>query len=398
MEKSASPASAPVIVGRPDIPADQDMACFNRLHYAIPFAATADPGQAIVFQTRDCIDGQMTFGAPVEQMAGLNLGRVHPMTGPVEIRGAEPGDAIAITIDAIEPAPHGVTMIAPGFSFLRDLFVAPAVVHWRLEKDFAVSDSLPGIRVPIRPFPGSMGVLPDAALVADALSREAELRDAGGIVMLPDPDNALPHALFGAGSRFESEGLRTIPPREFGGNMDTSLLAPGSTLVVPVSVPGAGVWCGDVHFAQGDGEVCGSAIEIAARVHIRCEVRKGEGRGLAGPVVEGFRPAAARRPVYATMGFPTKQAGELPPHLDYVNDPRLRKLRNLSEDVTLAARNALLNLIDWLCGQRGLSRDHAYILCSAAADLRIAQVVDSPNVMVTAEIPLDIFHGAGGAK
>ncbi len=381
----------PLLIRRVGEKAAEDPSCFNRLHPQIPFAGTASSGQIITFETRDCIDGQMPYGAPADRLAGLDMGQVHPMTGPVEIVGAEPGDALAVTFVDIEPAATGITMVAPGFGFLTDLFHEMAVMHWHLNRDFATVARLPGLRVPMAAFPGSIGVLPGTNLLKDILQREAELAAAGGIVMLPDPQSAVPAHLFGSGGPYRHEALRTIPPREFGGNMDIRALTVGSTLLLPVFTPGAGLWCGDVHYAQGDGEVCGSAIEMAARVTVRCEVRKDAGKAMSGPAIEVRQANQAKRESYAVTGIPVKPSGYVPPHLAYLQSDKVAALANLSEDIGLAARNALIGLIDWMVDRYGLERVDAYMIASAAADLRIAQVVDAPNCLVTAEIPLDIF-------
>ncbi|HJQ16000.1 MAG TPA: acetamidase/formamidase family protein [Allosphingosinicella sp.] len=379
-------------IRRREGPGSTDPTCFNRLHHALPCVDTAKPGDLVVFETRDCIDGQIPYGGGPELVPNVDLGLVHPMTGPVAIEGAEPGDVLAVTIVDIEPAETGITLIVPGFCFLRDVFDQPAVMHWRLTRDHATVDRLPGIKVPNSAFPGSIGVLPGPREVADALSRERALAEAGGVVMLPDPHGALPAHLFGDQGAYRDEALRTIPPREFGGNMDVRTLTVGSTLLVPVFVPGAGLWCGDVHFAQGDGEVCGSAIEMAARVTVRCEVRKGAGQFLRAPAVEGRRAAREVHETYAATGIPLKREGEVPPHLEYLSSPKLAALANLSEDLGLAARNALLDVIDWMSSRYALSRADAYMIASVAVDLRIAQVVDAPNCLVTAEVPLSIFE------
>jgi formamidase len=178
-----------------------------------------------------------------------------------------------------------------------------------------------------------------------------------------------------------SEALRTIPPRETGGNFDIKQLTAGSTLLLPVYVPGALFSAGDGHFAQGDGESCGTAVEMGATLTVRFGLRKGLAarRRIQRPQYERNdyfadpRFAVPRR-FFATTGMPIT-------HDD----------RNESENVTLAAQDALLNMIDHLVAERGYSREQAYVLTSVAVDLRISELVDVPNVVVSAFLPLEIF-------
>ena len=163
-----------------------------------------------------------------------------------------------------------------------------------------------------------------------------------------------------------ADGLRTIPPRETGGNLDIRWLVAGSTLTLPVHVAGALFSAGDVHFAQGDGEVCGTGIEVAAEVTLRFGIRAG--RAPRFPTYT--TPAGPARERFATTGISEDSA----------------------MDLTAAARAALLAMIDWLESEHGLSREAAYCLCSASVDLHLSQVVDVPYPLVSALCPLDIFE------
>jgi len=177
-----------------------------------------------------------------------------------------------------------------------------------------------------------------------------------------------------------SEGLRTIPPRENCGNADVKQLTKGSKLFVPVAVDGALYSVGDGHYAQGDSECCGTAIEMGATAVVRFRIHRGEAarRKIVWPrfAHPGFFQApehAMPRNFIATMGMPITDDG-----------------RNENCDITLAARNAVINMID-LLGERGWTREQAYVLCSVAVDLRVSNVVDVPNVTVSALLPEDIF-------
>ena len=180
--------------------------------------------------------------------------------------------------------------------------------------------------------------------------------------------------------RLAAEGLRTIPPREQAGNVDIKQLGQGAVLLIPVDTPGALFSAGDAHFAQGDCETCGTAIEMSSTLRVRFSLRKGEAaekniRDLRYTREDYYLPPefAAPRKFFATTGISVTRDGV-----------------NHSEDITLAARNALLNMIDHL-GERGWTRQQAYAICSVAVNLKISQLVNAPNMLVSAFLPEDIF-------
>ena len=177
------------------------------------------------------------------------------------------------------------------------------------------------------------------------------------------------------------EGLRTIPPRENCGNVDVKQLTKGSKLFVPVAVEGALYSVGDGHYAQGDSECCGTAIEMGATAVVRFRIHRqlAKEKNIVWPRFSHpgfFQPPEIGMPrnFIATMGMPITPEG-----------------RNESCDLGLAARNAVLEMIK-LLGERGWSREQAYVLCSVAVDLRVSNVVDAPNVTVSALLPEDIFR------
>jgi len=137
-----------------------DPKCHNRWHWAIPPVAHADPGDVLVYETRDALDSPFTEESTPADVAGANLNVVHPLTGPVYINGAERGDVLAITLIDIEPASFGYTVIVPGFGFLRDLYPEPHIVRWNLDRVAATSIDMPGIHVPFAGFMGTVGVAP----------------------------------------------------------------------------------------------------------------------------------------------------------------------------------------------------------------------------------------------
>jgi formamidase len=371
-----------------------DPNCFNRYHPDIPPVARAQPGDFIVFHTRDALDADLTLDSNADDLAALDLNLVHPITGPVHIEGGEPGDVLAVTLVDIEPDQYGYTVIVPGFGFLRDMFTEPFLVNWQLSRTEAVSDQMPGVRVPYEAFMGSVGVLPGQSEVEAWLAREAELAAAGGVALPPQPVGALPSDVCGPDGAASDQCLRTIPPRENGGNMDVQQMQVGTTLLLPCFIEGCGLFVGDVHFAQGDGEVSGTAIEMGAVVTVTTELRKGEGSVIRGPEVEGGSQIRDIEPTrfYQTIGLPLKAAGEVPVQHAYLDGDKIGNLTNLSEDLTLAARDALVKMIDYIVREHGLTREQAYILASVAVDLRVGQVVDVPNYVVTAVLKEDVFE------
>jgi formamidase len=348
----------------------------NRWHPDIPPILDVEPGEEVVLETRDASDTQIRPGMTVADLGGLDTKVAHPLTGPVYINGAKPGDLLEIEYLDITPQPHGWTRNRPGAGFLRDLFPDPYLVHWEMKDGWAASAQLPGVRIPDGSFMGTAGIAPSREQLEEWTRREAELVQRGGTAYPPDPEDAIP-----SGGPIAAAGLRTMPPRENCGNVDAKQLTKGSRLLIPVNVEGALYSVGDGHFAQGDGEVCVTAIEMGATAAVRFIVRQGEAarHGIRWPrfAHPGYFAApqwAAPRNFIATMGMPVRDDGT-----------------QEGEDLTLAARNALINMID-LLRERGWTREQAYIICSVAVDLRISNVVDLPNVTVSAFLPEDIFQ------
>ena len=347
----------------------------NRWHPDIEPVLHVDPGDSVVIETLDAMDLQLTEDSTSDDVATSNLNRVHPLTGPVHVNGAEPGDLLEVHIDKIEPARFGFTAQIPGFGFLRDLFPEPFLVRWRMAEGFASSPDLPGVQIADRSFMGVMGVAPSHNLLETMTERERLLLGRGGAVHPPEPNDAIP-----MNPLIAAEGLRTTPPRETGGNLDVKGLRRGTIAFLPVSVPGALFSCGDAHFAQGDGEVCGTAIEMQAVLHCRFYLRKGEAarRSLTAVsyLMDDSASFAARGKFFATTGICVDENGT-----------------NYSEDASLSARNAVRNMIEHLMEERGYSAQQAYAICSVAVDLRLSEVVDVPNFVASALLPEDIFVG-----
>jgi acetamidase/formamidase len=270
----------------------------------------------------DAAGGQLTADSTVEDLGRLDLDKVDQVNGPIAVVGAEPGDTLQIDLLEFEPADWGWTASIPGFGLLADQFADPYLKITKVPRPGERAEFLPGVRVPIAPFCGEIGVAP-------------------------------------------IDGPRsTIPPDLHGGNMDTRHLTAGATLFLPVFHEGARLSMGDGHAAQGDGEVCGTAIETPMRALVRLTVRKD--LHVTGPeFLTADAPPVASGRRYATDG--------------------------VGPDLNEAARDAVKRMIDWLGREHGIAPIDAYLLTSVAIDLRISEIVDMPNVVVTAHCPLSIF-------
>lgn len=388
-------AAADVIIGGTGSRCSEDPACINRLHPDIPMVARVAAGERIVFIGRDAsdlhLDPDEYSSAPDSPREGLGI--VHPLTGPVYIEGALPGDVLAVTIVAFKPGTVGWTYASPGGFGGDQVGTGQRFIVWRLNESYAESDALPGIRIPNASFPGVITTMPGPAELETMLGREQQLADSGGAVLMPDPHLAEPSSLCGPEGSKPQECLRTIPPREHGGNMDIRYISTGATVYLPCFVEGCGLALGDFHYAQGDGEVSGTAIEMDGEITVTTRIVK-DGPDLShGPHYEGpvSLLAIPSTRFYATTGFPLKRAGDVPRDIAYLASSKVADLTNLSKDVNLAAVNALVSMIDYIVDEYGYDRTQAYLIASVAVDLRIGQLVDVPNVGVTAILPLDIF-------
>jgi len=293
---------------------------------SIPPIATIQSGEVVSFDLLDASCGQITRESIVEAIGALDFSRVDQVNGPIYVEGAVPGDTLEVEFLDLQPANWGWTAIIPGFGLLADEFPEPALKIWHLEGGAdGWAEFAPGIRLPLAPFCGEIGLAPG-----------------------------------------KPGALSTIPPYRHGGNMDTKHLTKGARLYLPVEAPGALYSMGDGHAAQGDGEVCGTAIETPMRATVRLTVHKdiqvSEPQFLtAGPLAQRTNTA----PYYATDG--------------------------IGPDLMEAARNAIRHMLDYLQRTHGLSRPDAYTLCSVSVDLKLCEVVDAPNWVVSAFLPQSIF-------
>ena len=336
----------------------------NRWHPGLAPVAAIDAGEEVTFEIRDSRDRELTRDSDHRDLLHTPA-LAHPLTGPLEIRGAEPGDVLELEVLGYETDDFAWTAIWPGSGFLGDQFDRPFLAKWELAGGVARSEQLPGVAVPACVHAGTIGVAPSAELFERALARERGLAERGGSAAnLPDAELAWPLEV--------AEGLRTYPPRENGGNMDIRDLGPGARLWLPVHVPGALLSVGDLHFAQGDGEVCIAAIETGGSGTFRASLRS-EGWRPSFPCYEA--PPRPPRAMFATTGIPLADDGS-----------------QGDLDLNLATRRALLELLAWLGHEHGLEREPAYVLMSVAAELRISELVDAPNALVSAALPLEVFE------
>ena len=175
---------------------DQPHTGHNRWHPDIPPLLAVEPGEEVVLETRDASDCQIQPQMTVADLVTLDAKVAHPLTGPVYIKGAKPGDLLEIEYLDIVPQPHGWTRNRPGAGFLRDVFTEPYLVHWDIKDGWATSPQIPGVRIPNGSFMGTAGIAPSHAQVEAWTRREAALVGRGGIAFLPDPQDAVqPRAL-----------------------------------------------------------------------------------------------------------------------------------------------------------------------------------------------------------
>ena len=311
----------------------------------LPPRLTLEAGDTCVFETREPSQGGVArdiSGAPPPFDGDLELATLiataatlppatgpgtelggHALTGPVFIRGAEPGDTLLVEVVEVVTGAWGWTACGPGHGLLGDELEVWMLHVWDLRSGDAAIFA-PGIRVPMAPFCGVMGVAPA-----------------------------------------EPGRHPTAPPRRVGGNLDVRQLTAGATLFLPVEVPGALFSVGDVHAAQGDGEVAGTGIETDATVTLRFGLRKGQ--AVPNPQFTTNQVTSVDGPWFVATGH--------------------------QADVYAAAREALHGVLAHLEAEHGLDRAQACIVASACVDLRISQLVNDGIITVSACLPLSIFEG-----
>ena len=290
-------------------------------------ALEVESGDAVHLRVRDASDEQITADSGVEDVLKLDFSHVNPVSGPVLVKGAAPGDTLAVELLEFRPQRWGWTAIIPGFGLLAEEYADPWLRISEVDGAAGRVRFSERVSLPYRPFPGTLGVAPA-----------------------------------------EPGAHSIVPPSRYGGNMDTKHLNPGTTLYLPVGVEGALFSLGDTHAAQGDCEVCGTAIETAMDVVLRLTVRKD---------------------VHVDAPQYDLPAGLVSAH----EQSSYHVCTGVGPDLMDATRDAVRATIAWLGDAHGLDREEAYAVVSVACDLRIHEVVDAPNWVVGCFVPESIFEG-----
>ncbi len=279
----------------------------DTVHYDIPMA-----GAGQVAQDSEFADTRFDFET------------LYNLAGPLAIEGARPGNTLEVEILHLQPGPWGWTTILPELGLLPDDFPDGYLRTFDLTQGDSAT-LVDGVEIPIVPFFGTMGNAPDV------------------------PGVHLP-----------------FPPHAGGGNVDCRHLTPGATLWLPVLCDTALFSVGDPHAAQGDGEVCVSAIECSMQASLRFTLRREAIPAPSFRVPGGLTPRTDAGGYHGTMG--------------------------IADDLMDGARAAVRAMIDWLANDHGLSREDAYILCSLAGDLKIHEIVDAGMWNVGMTMPLSVFR------
>jgi len=292
-------------------------------------ALEVESGEAVRLQVREASDGQLGETSNLDDVTKLDFSHVNPVSGPVFIKGAQPGDVLEVELLAFRPEQWGWTAIIPGFGLLSDEFPDPWLRISQVDPELGRVRFSEQVTLPFRPFPGTLGVAP------------------------PEPG---PHSI--------------VPPSRWGGNVDTKYLSPGARLYLPVGVEGALFSLGDTHAAQGDGEVCGTAVETAMEVDVRLSIR---------------RDMRLDAPQFSLPPTPVAAGEQTAYHV----------CTGVGPDLFEAVKDAVRAMITHLGDRYGLDRQEAYALTSVACDLRIHEIVDAPNWVVGCFLPNSIFDPCG---
>jgi acetamidase/formamidase len=285
-----------------------------------------DSGDTVIVETRDVSDNQIGPDSTTDVVGGLDWDRVYPLAGPIGVRGAEPGDTLAIEILDLHTRGWGWTAILPGLGLLPEDFPDPYLRVFDLS-DGEYIHFREDVLIPITPFFGTMGVCPEGA-------------------------SAQP----------------VMPPGTFGGNMDTRQLTIGTTLFLPVQVPGALFSCGDAHAAQGDGEVCVTGCEAPMYGSLRFTLQKDR-----------------------TIVAPHYQT-EPGPLTGLVDHAAWYGTTGVGGDLYVAAQDAVRAMVAHISQTYEMSGEDAYLLSSLCVDLKISEIVDAGQYIVSAVLPLAVFE------
>lgn len=361
----------------------------NRWHPDVPMVATVKPGADFIIECMDWTGGQIANNDSAEDVRDVDLTKVHYLSGPVAVEGAEPGDLLVVDILDIGAFAdqmwgfNGLFAKQNGGGFLTEHYPEARKTIWDFNGIYTKSRHIPGVEFIGLMHPGLIGCLPSQALLDEWNKREQALIDTDPerVPALANPPYA-PTAHVGratgdVASKIAAEGARTVPPREHGGNCDIKDLTKGSRVFFPVYVKGGGLSMGDLHFSQGDGEItfCG-AIEMAGWIHIRVNLIK-----------DGVKKYAVKNPIFQ----PSDLSPSYKKHLIFEGISVDESGKQHYLDAHVAYRQACLNAIEYL-KKFGYSGAQAYsILGTAPVQGHINGIVDVPNVCATVWIPTEIF-------
>ncbi|MEM9945174.1 MAG: formamidase [Cyanobacteria bacterium P01_D01_bin.36] len=380
--------------------AEQDLPGHNRWHPDIPAVVSVNPGDTFRIECKDWTDGQIKDNDDPSDVKDVDLTKVHMLSGPIYVNGAQPGDILVVDlvdIGALQGDEWGFTGIFAkenGGGFLTDHYPEAAKAIWDFQGIYTSSRHIPGVKFAGITHPGLIGCAPSQELLNKWNKRETELvntapdlRTYGAglsgedpvLAALPNPTNAVLGKLDPAEyDRVAAEAARTVPPREHGGNCDIKNLSRGTRIYFPVYVEGAKLSMGDIHFSQGDGEIsfCG-AIEMSGYIDVHVDIIKGgvDKYSMVNPI---FKPGPVEPNYSEYLVFEGISVDEYTGKQYYM-------------DTHIAYRQACLNAIEYL-KNFGYTGEQAYLLLSCApVEGRISGIVDIPNACCTLALPTAIF-------
>ncbi|AFZ69952.1 putative acetamidase/formamidase [Caldisphaera lagunensis DSM 15908] len=285
--------------------------------------AYVNSGDELLIKVPDSSTKQIKYDFKTEDLSKLDSSKFDGAVGPIYVYDAKPGDALEVEIQDIKVDKWGWSAILSDFGILKKRFNERLII-WDIKENYAIAkDFLRGIKIPIRPFLGVIGLSPK-----------------------------------------EDKEYDMIPPQYFGGNMDNRLNGIGSKIYLPVNVEGALLSISDPHASQGDGEICGTAIETSAEVKLKVKVIKD--LKIKRPFTISPNKDDFKGEVIAAMG--------------------------ISSDLYQAAKDAVNDMIELLNRQYKLSYEEGYVLSSVIGNLRISEIVDEPNFVVSLVIPKYILE------
>ena len=380
--------------------AEQELPGHNRWHPDIPAVVSVNPGDVFRIECKDWTDGQIKDNDSPDDVRDVDLTKVHMLSGPIWVNGAQPGDILVVDlvdIGALQGDEWGFTGIFSkqnGGGFLTDHFPDAAKAIWDFQGIYTTSRHIPGVKFAGITHPGLIGCAPSQELLNKWNKRETELvntapdlrtygaglsGDEPVLAALPNPTNAVLGTVEAADyDRIAAEGARTVPPREHGGNCDIKNLSRGTRIYFPVYVEGAKLSMGDIHFSQGDGEIsfCG-AIEMSGYIDVHVDIIEGgvDKYAMTNPI---FKPGPVEPNYSEYLVFEGISVDEYSGKQYYM-------------DTHIAYRRACLNAIEYL-KKFGYTGEQAYLLLSCApVEGRISGIVDIPNACCTLALPTAIF-------